>query len=142
VRRVVWVGIGALVWNVIAAIVAVAANWPSQFGRVGTDAGTDVITAGTAISAPALPLAILVLSLLLLRARGRWQWVGLAGFSVVAVLFAIGGLGEVFARATPQTPKAVLVVGGLCALAIAIAMLLVALEAIKESRKAARFNAA
>jgi hypothetical protein len=131
-RRLYWFGIAILVWNIFAAIVAVAANWPSQFGRVGTDARADVLATGTAISAPALPLAILIFSLLLIRARNRWAWIGVVAFIIVALLFVIGGVGELLAPATPDTPKPVLVFGGLSALVIASVMLILVVVALKE----------
>lgn len=128
-------GIAVVVWNLIAAIVAVVVNWPSQFGRVGTDARADVITAGTAISAPGVPIAVLILSLLMVRVGKKWAGVGLAGYSIVALLFIAGGLGELFAQPTPDTPRTVLMAGGLSALTIAIVMLVLAIAAFKDRRQ-------
>ncbi|MBA3422045.1 MAG: hypothetical protein H0U12_09190 [Thermoleophilaceae bacterium] len=51
-----------LVLNVVAAAVAIAVNWPSQFGQVRTDASEDFLAAGTAISAPVLPVALLLVT--------------------------------------------------------------------------------
>jgi len=55
------------VLEVVATVVAVLVNWPSPFGGVGTDAGAELVTRGTAISAPLLPLVLLVLVVLLAR---------------------------------------------------------------------------
>ena len=52
--------LAVLVLNVVATVVAVVVNLPSQFGRVGTDAGSEFLTSGTAISAPLLPVVLLI----------------------------------------------------------------------------------
>lgn len=135
-RKVLRFGIVVVVWNVIAAIAATAANWPSQFGRVGTDAKADVLTAGTATSAPALPIVVLLLALLMIRAGKAWAAFGLAGYGIVALLFIAGGVGELFAQPTRDTPRAVLVTGGLVAVAIAIVMLVLTVIAFRERRQA------
>lgn len=137
-KRVIVFGIVVIAYTVIAALVAVIVNWPSQFGYVGTSARADVLVSGTAVSAPLLPIALLVVSLLLVRAGGRWTMAGLAGYSAVALLFIIGGLGEAFAAGTPDTPKVVLVVSGVVAVAIALAMLAFAFAAFQEKRRATR----
>lgn len=73
-------------------MVAVGLNWPSQFGGVGTDAGDELLTRGTAISATLLPIAILVASLLLVWRGGRWLTLGVVGIAATAAMFLIGGL--------------------------------------------------
>lgn len=134
-RRVLVFGAAVIVLNVVTAAVAVWMNWPTQFGRVGTDAGADVLTSGTAISAPMAPLALLVVSLLLVRAGGRWTIAGLVGFCLVAVVFLIGGLGEAFAPATADVSKTVLVASGIGASAIVAPMLVLAVTAFTELRR-------
>lgn len=124
-------GIAVIAWNVIATTVAVIANWPSQFGRVGTDAKSEFISVGSAISAPALPLAVLVVSLLMIRAGSKWSLAGLIGYSIVALLFIAGGIGELFALPTPDTSRSVLIAGGISAGTIAIVMLVLAFGAFK-----------
>jgi hypothetical protein len=57
-----------LIANVLAATLAVVVNWPSQFGGVvGTDAGQDWLSRGTAISAPLAPVTCFVLTAILVR---------------------------------------------------------------------------
>ena len=122
-----------VVLNVVAAIVAVRMNWPTQFGRIGTDAGADVINTGTAISAPLPPIALIVLSIVRLRrTRGGWTVLALLCFCLSALAFVIGGLGEAFAPGTSDTPKAVLVIGGASASLIGLTMLALAAAAFKE----------
>lgn len=137
-NRVLVFGIIVILANVVAATIAVAVNWPAQFGRVGTDARAEVFASGTAISAPLLPIAILAVSLLLIRAGGRWISVGLLAFSVVALLMVIGGLGEAFAPETPDTPKMVLIVSGIVSVVVAVVMLALAFAAFHERRRAIR----
>lgn len=125
-----------LALNVVAAIVAVVVNLPTQFGKTGTDAGEDVLTSGTAISAPLLPVAILLVSLVLVLRRDRWGLVGIGGTYAAALLFLIGGIGEIAAEGTSDTPKAVLVVSGIVWAAIAIAFMGLATAAAMERRAA------
>ena len=97
----------------VATVVAIVANLPSQFGGVGTDAGREFLSRGTAISAPLVPMIVLAASIVLLRRTDRWANVGVGATCLVGVLFLIGGLGEAFAKETPDTPKAVLVASGI-----------------------------
>ncbi len=60
-----------LIANALATTVAVAANWPSQFGGVGTDAGQEWLSRGTAISAPLAPVACFIFIAILVR-FGNW----------------------------------------------------------------------
>ncbi len=62
-----------LVLNVLATIVAVVVNLPAQFGGVGTDAGEEFLTRGTAISAPLLPVVLMLLVVVLAGRRDRWS---------------------------------------------------------------------
>lgn len=131
-------GASLLVLNLLAAAVAVALNWPSQFGSVGTDAGAELLTRGTAISAPLLPVALLVVSLLLVWRGGRALVVGAVGALLTAVVVLIGGIGELTAKATSDTPKAVLVVAGLAWILIAAFLAWLAVGALREQRRSAR----
>ena len=124
--------------NFVAAAVAVAVNWPSQFGGVGTDAGEELLTRGTAISAPLVPIAILVVSLLLVWRGGRLLVVGLVGIGATAALFLIGGIGELTAEGTADTPKAVLVVAGIVWIGIALSLLALAIATFVERRRSVR----
>ena len=134
-RRLLAFGVALVVLNVVAAAVAVAANWPSQFGEARTDAGEDVITAGTAISAPLLPIAILVVSLLLVWRGGRALVAGVVGVCLTAAMFFIGAVGELTAEGTDETPKTVLVAAGIVWAIIALALFALASVAFAEWRR-------
>ena len=137
-RMLLAFGTAVFLLNFVAAAVAVAVNWPSQFGGVGTDAGEEVLTRGTAISAPPLPIGILVVSLLLVWRGGRLLVVGVVGIGATAALFLIGGIGELTAKATADTPKAVLVVAGIVWIGIALSLLGLAIATFVERRRFVR----
>ena len=134
-RRLLRFGVAVLVLNVLAAAVAVAFNWPSQFGSVGTDAGDELLTRGTAISAPLLPVALLVVSLLLVWRGGRALVAGILGVLITAAMVLIGGIGELTAAGTSDTPKAVLVVAGVVWILIAAFLAWLAVAALRERRR-------
>lgn len=101
-----------LVLNALAAVVAIVFNLPAQFDGVGTDAGSEFLSRGTAISAPLLPVAFLLIVLVLGARRDRWAWLGVAAAYLAAISMAIGGVGEMLAEPTADTPRAVLVPSG------------------------------
>jgi hypothetical protein len=111
-----------LMLNVIATVVAVVVNLPSQFGMVGTDAGREFLTSGTAISAPLIPVVSLLIVVAFARRRDKWRWLGLAAGYFTALSIAIGGFGELVAEPTEHTPRAVLVGSGIVFLAIGLAL--------------------
>jgi hypothetical protein len=135
-RRLAGFAATVLALNVVAAIVAVVVNLPTQFGKTGTDAGEDVLTSGTAISAPLLPVAILLVSLILVLRTDRWAYVGIGGSYLVALLLLIGAIGEIAAEGTSDTPKEVLVVSGIVWCAIAVTLVGLATAALVERRRA------
>lgn len=108
-----------LVLNVLAAVVAVWLNWPAQFGGVGKDAGDELLTRGTAISAPVLPVVLMLLVALLVGRRDRWSWVGVGLAYATAVTVGTGGIGEMAAEPTSDTSRAVLVTAGVAWLVVA-----------------------
>jgi hypothetical protein len=77
---------------------------------VGTDAGAEALSRGTALSAPLLPLLVLGVSLNLLW-RGALR-TGAALLSLVAVAMLIGSLGEAFAPATADNAEGRLMISG------------------------------
>lgn len=124
-----------LVLNLVAAIVAIAVNLPAQFGGVGTDAGAEVLTRGTAVSAPLLPVVLMVLVALLAPRRDRWSWVGVTLAYVTAALVGVGGLGEMAAEPTVDTPRSVLIGSGVAWLVVAFALVALATWAVVQSRR-------
>ena len=105
--------LAVLIANVLAATLAVAVNWPSQFGGVvGTDAGQDWLSRGTAISAPLAPAVCFVLIAILVRFGSRVGWLGIGLAFLTGVLVFAGGMGELIAQPTELAPRAVLIASG------------------------------
>lgn len=120
-----------IAFNVVATAVAVAVNLPSQFGMVGTDAGAEFLSSGTAISAPPLPVVLLLLVVLLAGRRDWWRWVGLASAYLTALAVGIGGAGELVADPTADTSRAVLLTGGVTWLLIATGLATLATAVVR-----------
>ena len=123
-----------LVLNVIATVVAIVVNLPSQFGIVGTDAADEFLTSGTAISAPLLPVVLLLVVVAFAGRRDRWAWLGIAAAYLAALLVAIGAVGELQADPTEDTPRGVLVGAGVVWLAIAVVLAALATAALRSRR--------
>ena len=131
-----------LALNVLATVIAVAANLPAQFGGVGTDAGEEFLTRGTAISAPLLPVVLMLLVVLLASRRDRWGWVAVGLAYVTAIVVGIGGVGEMAAEPTADTSGAVLAMSGIAWLIVAAVLIALATLVVvrsKELATAARF---
>lgn len=137
-KRLAVVAAIVLVVNVVATVVAVAVNWPAQFGGVGTDAGGEFITRGTAISAPLLPVVLLLIVVGLAGRRDVWGWVGIVAAYLTAAVVLIGGVGELLAEATPDTPKPVLVAAGIAWAVVAVVLSVLATAAVNERLSARR----
>ncbi len=139
-KRLFGFTVAVLVLNVVAAFVAVIANWPAQFGQVGTDAGAEVLTSGTAISAPLIPVAALLVVVLFVRRQGALGWVAIVAALFAAASVIIGGLGELMAEPTADTPKIVLTFGGLVWPVVGIVLIFLAigaaLERLRRKRRA------
>jgi len=134
--------VAVVVGNVLAATLAVAVNWPSQFGGVvGTDAAEDVLSRGTAISAPLAPVVCFVLIAILVRARSRVGWLGIGLTFPTAVLVLAGGMGELVAEPTDDVPGAVLVAAGVLWGGVAAAFVVLAVAATRERGSVARRQA-
>ena len=125
--------LGVLIANVLAATLAVAVNWPSQFGGVvGTDAGQDWLSRGTAISAPLAPVMCFVLIAILVR-FGSWVgWLGIGLALLTGVLVLVGGMGEFIAEPTELAPRAVLTTAGVLWGVIAATFVVLGIAATRE----------
>ena len=124
-RPAVLAALALLVLHAVGTAVAVSANWPAQFGGVGTDAGDEWIARGTALSAPLAPLFVLCVAAVLASLRGWVSRVGAALVVLLSLLFMVGALGEAFAPATEDVSKAVLVASGIVGVVVAGAVLVV-----------------
>ena len=119
--------------NVLATTLAVAVNWPSQFGGVvGTDASQDWLTRGTAISAPLAPVVCFVLIAILVRFASWVGWLGIGLTFLTAVLVFVGGMGELVAEPTSDVGRAVLTMAGVLWGVIAATFVVLAIAATRE----------
>ena len=122
-----------LIANVLAATLAVAVNWPSQFGGVvGTDAGQDWLSRGTAISAPLAPAVCFVLVAILVRFGNRVGWLGIGLAFLTGILVFVGGMGELIAEPTDDVPRAVLITSGVIWGVIAAIFVVLGIAAARE----------
>ena len=121
-----------LIANVLAAALAVAVNWPSQFGGVGTNAGQDLLSRGTAISAPLAPAVGFILIAILVR-FGNWVgWLGIGLTFLTGVFVLVGGMGELIAEPTDDVPRAVLIASGVLWGVIAAIFVVLGIAATRE----------
>ena len=121
-----------LIVNVLAAALAVAVNWPSQFGGAGTDAGQDVLSRGTAISAPLAPVVGFILIAIMVR-FGDWVgWLGIGLAFLTGVLVLVGGMGELVAEPTEDAPRAVLIASGVIWGVVAAIFVVLGIAAARE----------
>ena len=121
-----------LIANVLAAALAVAFNWPSQFGGVGTDAGQDLLSRGTAISAPLAPVVGFILIAIMVRFTNWVGWVGVGLTFLTGVLVFVGGMGELVAEPTEDAPRAVLIASGVFWGVIAAIFVVLGIAAARE----------
>jgi hypothetical protein len=125
--------LAVLVANALAAILAVALNWPSQFGGVvGTDAGQEWLSRGTAISAPLAPAVCFVLVAILVRSAGWVGWLGIGLTFLTAVLVLVGGMGELIAEPTADVTRTVLVASGVLWGVVAAVFVVLGVAAVRE----------
>ena len=129
------VALFVLVANGLATLLAVTLNWPSQFGGVvGTDAGREWLSRGTAISAPLAPITCLVVMAILVRLRSWAGWVGIGLTFLTSVLVLVGGMGELVAEPTADVSRAVLVAAGVGWAVVAAVFVVLGIAAARERR--------
>ena len=122
-----------LIANVLAATLAVTVNWPSQFGGVvGTDAGQEWLSRGTAISAPLAPAMCFVLIAILVRFDSWVGWLGIGLAFLTGVLVFVGGMGELIAEPTGDVARAVLIMAGVLWGVIAATFVVLGIAATRE----------
>jgi hypothetical protein len=94
---VAWLAVTIVLFHVVAAVVAVIVNLPAQFttgGEPKEDLGWDVVVAGSAVSAPLAPLAVLIVGAWLASRTGRLRTAGLVLLVLVSVVMIVGWVGE------------------------------------------------
>ena len=125
-------------YQVAATVVAVVANYPSQFDHVGTDAGDELFSRGTALSAPVPILLALAAAAAFALRRGWLSLVGAIVVGLIAIVFVIGSLGEAFADPTPDVSKPVLVSSGVTGAVLSVALLAAAALDVRRRASSAR----
>jgi hypothetical protein len=130
VRRLWGVGLGAAVVLTAAAGLAVVLRWPGQFGNPGSpdDVLTDAVTRGTALSPPVPLVLAFVGALWLATRRNSGYGIGCVVLVLLSAVFLVGGLGEAMAPATPDVPRAALVISGVVAVVLAGTVVVTAVQ--------------
>ena len=124
-----------LAQQLLATIVALVANLPSQFGEAGDDAVGEFVSRGTAISAPVLPLLLLAASAALALRQDRWGVFGTVGICALSALFVVGALGEAVAEPTPDISKTVLVTSGVVGAALGVVLFSLGVLELRRRRR-------
>jgi hypothetical protein len=140
-RRLVAVSVFALAFWTVGTLVALIARWPYQFDGPGRpeDVARDMFFHGTALSAPIVPIMLPLIGFIFLsRSRRWWGALGTIGICLVAVLTLIGALGEWFAPATPDVPRAILVASGVVGAILAPTLFLAAVADLIDRVRTAR----
>jgi hypothetical protein len=98
VKRSVKVALGVITFAVAGTAIGIAAGLPYQFGGVGDPArvSEDFIGKGTAVSPPLVALAILLVAMALAARDGVVGRVGSGVLALLAAVFFVATLGEVF----------------------------------------------
>ena len=127
--------LAVLIANALATLLAVTLNWPSQFGGVvGTDAGQEWLSRGTAISAPLAPITCFVVMAILVRLSSWAGWLGIGLTFLTSVLVLVGGMGELVAEPTADVSRAVLVAAGVGWAVVAAVFVVLGIAAARERR--------
>ncbi len=118
-RRLHRTGLAAFGYSALAAFASIVAGWPAQFGGRGDPAevAAEFVSRGTAAAPPLFVLLVLGGAALCVRGRGGWGVAAAGVLSVLGVLFVIAGFGEMLAPDPVTTPRPVLVVAGVLAVA-------------------------
>lgn len=126
--------VAVTILNVLAIFVGVLANWPTQFGGPGTDAGKEFLSSGTAISQPILPAAMLLVVIWRAREPSSSGWAAIIAAYLAALFILVRALGEATAEPTADTSKALMVCSAIVWIGIAAALAVVASAAARERR--------
>jgi hypothetical protein len=124
----------------VEAVVSIAAGWPHQFNGSGDP---DRVLAefpgsGTALAPPLLVVVVLALVAAGLQRPGTVRTVATVLTLPLAALMAVGSAGEALAPATPDVPRSVQLVGGGLDALLSVALLVLAVLALVEGRRARR----
>lgn len=127
-RHLRFVALFAATFWIITTLVAIIARWPHQFGGAGNpnNVALESLTSGTALSAPMTIIVPTILFALVIGSRRWWGTLAAIGLVLIGGITLIGGLGEAFAPATPDVPRAVLIACGVMGSVVSPALLITA----------------
>lgn len=123
---------------VVEAVVTIAAGWPHQFNGSGDPHRVlaEFPSSGTALAPPIFVIVLLALVAAGLQRPGTVRTVATVLTLPLAVLMAVGSAGEALAPATPDVPRSVQLVGGGLDALLSVALLVLAVLALVEGRRA------
>ncbi len=121
---------------VVLAAASLVAGWPHQFGGSGSRQHmlSDFVSSGTATAPPLFILVIFGVVAFAVGRRDRWGTVALLVLLVLAVLMAVGSLGEALAAVTPDVPRAVQYLSGAFGVLAALLLFVLGAGALWERR--------
>ena len=133
-RRLVLAALIVIGLQPIAALVAMLADLPAQFGtETAPGPYLEWLVQGSAISAPVAPVVLLAAGALLARRADRWGLLGVALTALAAVLFLIGGLGETFwSENDGEVSETVLAASTVAWVLVGLTLLALAARAVRE----------
>jgi hypothetical protein len=100
-------------YAIVGTVIGVVARLPYQFGGVGDPARVteDFVARGTAVSPPLVALAVLVVAILIAARRRLVGRIGSALLTVLAAIFLVPTLGEMFGAGAFSGAAQVFVIG-------------------------------
>jgi len=124
----------------ILAVVSLVARWPHQFGGSGSREQmlSDFVTSGTATAPPLFIIVIFGVVAFAVARHDRWGAAALVALLALAVMMALGSLGEALAAATPDVPRLVQYLSGAFGVVAALLLFVLGAAALWERRRPAR----
>lgn len=116
-----------------STVLAVLLRWPSQFGGAGDPDAvlSEAFSRGTALSPPLTLVPLFAFATWLAARGGRVRWTGGTLLVLLALVFVLGGLGEAFAPATADVPRAALVASGTIAVGLALVVVVAVVRRLR-----------
>ena len=139
-RRLLSVSVLLFVVWVVGTILSVVAGWPAQSGGPGNpnNVAGEFLSRGTALSPPLSVMVALVVFTLLASSRRWWGTLGVVGPCLLAAVTFVGAMGEAFAPATPDVPRAVLVLSGVLGVVLCPLLLFFGIAELRDRARARR----
>lgn len=124
----------------ILAVISLVARWPHQFGSSGSrqQVLSDFVTSGTATAPPLFILVIFGVVAFAVARRDRWGAAALVVLLALAVLMAVGSMGEALAATTPDVPRPVQYLSGAFGVLASLLLFVLGAAALWERGRPAR----